>query len=193
MAALKSLNLPINIPNILTISRILLIPIFIIALLKGMFSAALLIFTFAAISDALDGLLARYFKQYSVLGAILDPIADKLLLSSSYVCLAVLNVIPDWLSVLVITRDILIVLAIAVFTMVDIEIEFKPTMVSKWTTVAQLVTIMLVLLNPAIPEIAILKLSFFWLTAVLTILSGFHYVYVGMNIIQDASNGGGKK
>jgi len=185
---LKPINLTINIPNILTISRILLIPLFIISLLKGMFSAALLIFTFAAISDALDGLLAKYLNQYSVLGAILDPIADKLLLSSSFVCLAVLNIIPGWLAVLVITRDILIVLAIAIFTMVDIKIEIKPSMVSKWTTVAQLATIILVLLNPTIPEIGILKLIFIWITATLTILSAFHYVYVGMNIIQDASN-----
>lgn len=154
-----------------------------------MFSAALLIFTFAAISDALDGLLARYFNQYTVLGSILDPIADKLLLSSSFVCLAVLKVVPGWLSVIVITRDILIVLAIAIFTMVDIKIEIKPSLVSKWTTVAQLVTIILVLLNPTIPEIGILKLIFIWITATLTILSAFHYVYVGMNIIQDDSNG----
>ena len=186
---MKPLNLPINIPNILTISRILLVPLFIISLLKGKFSAALLIFTFAAISDALDGLLARYFNQYSVLGAILDPIADKLLLSSSFVCLAVLNVVPGWLSVIVITRDILIVLAIAIFTMVDIKIEIKPSLVSKWTTVAQLVTIILVLLTAIIPEIDILKLIFIWIAAALTILSAFHYIYVGMNIIQDAPDG----
>lgn len=158
-----------------------------------MYSAALLIFTFAAISDALDGLLARYFNQYTVLGSILDPIADKLLLSSSFVCLAVLNVIPDWLSVIVITRDILIVLAIAIFNLVDIKIEIKPSLVSKWTTVAQLVTIMLVLLNSAIPEIGILKLIFIWITATLTIFSAFHYVYYAMNIIQDASNGRGEE
>ena len=158
-----------------------------------MFTAALLIFTFAAISDALDGLLARYFNQYSELGSILDPIADKLLLSSSFVCLAVLNVVPGWLSVIVITRDILIVLAIAIFTMVNIKFKIKPSLISKWTTVAQLVTIILVLLIPSIPEISILKVIFIWITATLTIFSAFHYVYVGMNIIQDASNGQGKE
>ena len=154
-----------------------------------MFSTALLIFTFAAISDALDGLLARYFNQYSVLGSILDPIADKLLLSSSFVCLAVLDVVPGWLSVIVITRDILIVLAIAIFIMVDIEIKIKPSLLSKWTTVAQLVTIILVLLAHTIPQIGILIPVFIWITAALTILSAFHYVYYAMNIIQDASNG----
>jgi cardiolipin synthase len=154
-----------------------------------MFSTALLIFTFAAISDALDGLLARYFNQYSELGSILDPIADKLLLSSSFVCLAVLDVVPGWLSVIVITRDILIVLAIGIFIMVDIEIKIKPSVLSKWTTVAQLVTIILVLLAQTFSPIDKLIPAFLWITAGLTILSAFHYVYYAMNIIQDAASG----
>ena len=86
---MKQRNSAINIPNILTIIRILLIPLFIIFLLKNMFHLALLVFTIAAISDALDGLIARYLDQRTLLGAYLDPLADKLLLSSAFIILAI--------------------------------------------------------------------------------------------------------
>ena len=181
----------INFPNILTIFRILLIPLFVILLLKNLFSYALLVFTIAAISDGLDGLLARYFNQYSVLGAYLDPIADKLLLGSAFVCLAVLKIIPPWLTVIVLSRDILIVIGIALFTIAGINIKVKPTLVSKCTTFVQVLTIFLSLLNPQIPDahtiIWSLRWSLFWLTAGFTIASGLHYIYLGLNIFQDAS------
>lgn len=153
-----------------------------------MFNFALVVFTLAAVSDGLDGLMARYFNQYTVLGAYLDPIADKLLLSSSFVCLAILRMLPGWLTVIVITRDILIVLAIAVFTITDIKIEVKPTIDSKFTTVAQLLTVILVLFNPHFPGAIVLKRIIFWATAAITTFSGFHYIYIGMNIIQEGSN-----
>ena len=110
-----------------------------------MLSFALLVFSIAAVSDGLDGLFARYFNQYSVLGAYLDPIADKLLLVSAFVSLAVLKIIPPWLTVIVISRDIMIVIGILIFAMIDIPIEMKPSLVSKCTTVAQLSTIFLTL------------------------------------------------
>ncbi|MCG2754607.1 MAG: CDP-alcohol phosphatidyltransferase family protein [Desulfobacteraceae bacterium] len=87
---MKQRNFAINIPNILTIIRILLVPLFIIFLLKDMFHFALLVFTVAAISDGLDGLFARYLDQRTLLGAYLDPLADKLLLTSAFVVLAVI-------------------------------------------------------------------------------------------------------
>ncbi len=177
----------INIPNILTVIRILLTPLFVIFLLRGMFSFALLVFSIAAISDALDGLLARYFNQYSVLGAYLDPIADKLLLVSAFVSLAVLKIIPPWLTVIVISRDILIVTGISIFAITDVHIEMKPSLVSKCTTVAQLSTIFLTLLDPQIPGAHTIKLSLFWITAGLTITSGLHYIYFGLNVLQNAS------
>lgn len=175
----------INIPNILTVTRILLTPLFVIFLLRDMFSFALLVFSVAAISDALDGLLARYFNQFSLLGAYLDPIADKLLLVSAFVSLAVLKIIPPWLTVIVMSRDILIVTGISVFAMTDVHIEMKPSLVSKCTTVAQLSTIFLMLLDPKIPGAHTIKLSMFWITAGLTISSGLHYIYFGLNVLQD--------
>jgi len=184
----KPFRLPINIPNILTIIRILLIPLFIISLLREMVSFALLIFTLAAISDGLDGLFARIFNQYTELGAYLDPIADKLLLTSSFVCLAVLKMLPNWLTVIVITRDILILLGLAIFTMTNIKFRIQPTVASKLTTVTQLVTVILVLLNPQFSGALLTKRILIWTTAVLTIFSGFHYIYIGMNIIQESAN-----
>jgi cardiolipin synthase (CMP-forming) len=179
--------LNINIPNILTIIRILLTPLFVIFLLRDMFSFALLVFSIAAVSDGLDGLLARYFNQYSVLGAYLDPIADKLLLVSAFVSLAVLKIIPPWLTVIVISRDIMIVIGILIFAMTDIPIEMKPSLVSKCTTVAQLFTIFLTLLDPQIPVAQIIKQLLFWITAGLTIISGLHYIYFGLNVLQNAT------
>lgn len=185
---MKRFNLPINIPNILTIIRILLIPLFIISLLREMVSFALLIFTIAAISDGLDGLCARLFNQYTELGAYLDPIADKLLLTSSFVCLAVLNMLPNWLTVIVITRDTLIVLGLAIFTMTNIKFRIKPIVASKLTTVTQLVTVIWVLLNPQFSGALLAKRVLVWATASITIFSGFHYIYIGMNIIQEDAN-----
>jgi len=171
----------------LTIMRILLTPLFVIFLLRDMFSFALLVFSIAAVSDGLDGLLARYFNQYSVLGAYLDPIADKLLLVSAFVSLAVLKIIPPWLTVIVISRDIMIVIGILIFAMTDIPIEMKPSLVSKCTTVAQLFTIFLTLLDPQLPGVLIIKQSLFWITAGLTITSGLHYIYFGLNVLQKAT------
>ena len=178
--------MPINIPNILTVIRILLTPLFVIFLIKDLLASALLVFSIAAISDGLDGLLAKYFNQYSLLGAYLDPIADKLLLTSAFISLAVLKIIPAWLAVIVLSRDILIVTGIAVFAISNIHIEINPSFVSKCTTVAQVSTIITALLNTQIHSVNIIKWPLLWLTAVLTMISGFHYIYIGLNLLQNA-------
>jgi cardiolipin synthase len=190
---METRSLSINIPNILTVIRILLTPLFVIFLLKNLFHFALLVFAIAAISDGLDGLIARYFNQYSLLGAYLDPIADKLLLASAFVSLAVLKIIPPWLAVIVLSRDILIITGIAVFALTDIPIEINPSLVSKWTTVAQFLTILLTLFDPGIPIIQVIERTLFWITAVLTISSGLHYVYIGLNMLQNSYGKNQKK
>ena len=120
----------INIPNILTLIRILLTPLFVIFLLKNLYSSALIVFTIAGISDGLDGFIARYFNQRTTLGAYLDPIADKILLTAAYASLAILNIIPPWLTVIVISRDVLIAIGMFIFTMTNIRVEIKPSIVS---------------------------------------------------------------
>ncbi len=174
----------IGIPNILTLIRILLTPLFIIFLIKGLLLAALLVFSLAGVSDGLDGFIARYFNQKTKLGAYLDPIADKLLLVSAYICLGVLEMIPSWLAVIVISRDVLILLGIAIFTIFVVRVEIRPSMVSKLTTVAQLFTIFWVLLNTAITSAAGIQTALFWITAILTTASCLHYTYVGLTTLQ---------
>jgi len=185
--------LPINIPNILTVLRILIAPLFVIFLLKGLTQFALLAFAIAGISDGLDGLIARYFDQRTTLGAYLDPIADKLLLVSAFVSLAVFKFIPGWLAVIVISRDVVIMIGFAIFSINNIVVKIKPSPVGKCTTVIQLVTVFLVLLDPKIIGVFYMKWSLFWSVAVITILSGLHYMYVGLNILQEgAKNNQGK-
>ena len=188
---MKKLKAPINIPNMLTILRILITPLFVICLMKGMSFSALLLFTIAGISDGLDGLLARYFNQTSVLGAYLDPIADKLLLTSSYATLAIIKIIPGWVAVLVISRDILIFLGIAIITIVKANIEIRPRIISKCTTVVQLLTIFVILLNFKNAYNYYIINILYYITVAFTIISGLHYIYIGLNILQEVSANNG--
>ncbi len=184
MKPLKTSNRPINIPNSLTVARIVMTPLFIILLMKNLFGLALVLFSLAAVSDGLDGFIARYFNQRTVMGAYLDPIADKFLLSTSFIALAILEIIPAWLTVIVISRDILILAGIAIFTINDIKVSIKPSIVSKCTTAVQLATVFIVLLGFRFSVVSVAKQVAFWTAAVLTVLSGLHYILAGISILQ---------
>ncbi len=186
----KRTNTAINIPNILTLVRILLTPVFIILLLNSQFTLALFVFTLAGLSDALDGFIARYFNQRTVLGAYLDPLADKLLLLSAYVSLAILESVPEWLAVIVISRDLIIIMGIAILTITNKPYEVRPSIVSKLTTAIQISTIFLALLNPKLPRFETVQSCMFLATAAITMISGFHYIYIGMNQLQQNSTSG---
>jgi len=176
--------LSINLPNTITVIRILLVPLFIITMQKHLFPLSLVVFTVAAISDGLDGLFARFLNQRTSLGAYLDPIADKMLLVSAFITLAIQEIVPFWLAVIVISRDILIMTGVLICAMADIHIKIQPSIISKCTTVAQLSTVFISLLNQLTP----LMLSANWTTALyggmstLTVISGLHYIYKGLNI-----------
>jgi len=181
---MKNAGRSINIPNILTIARILMTPLFVILLMKGLFGLALVIFSLATVTDGLDGFIARYFNQRTLMGAYLDPIADKFLLSAAFITLAILTVIPAWLTVIVISRDILIVAGIVIFAINDIKVKIRPSIVSKFTTAFQLGTIIIVLLGIYYPVVEIAELPALWATAGLTILSGLHYMLAGIGTLQ---------
>jgi cardiolipin synthase len=181
---MKITDRSINIPNILTVARILMTPLFVILLMKDLFGLALVIFSLATVTDGLDGFIARYFNQRTIMGAYLDPIADKFLLSAAFITLAILTVIPAWLTVIVISRDILIVAGIAIFTINDIKVNIKPSIASKFTTAFQLGTIIIVLLGFHYPAVEIAELPALWATTGLTILSGLHYILAGIGILQ---------
>jgi cardiolipin synthase len=177
-------NKTINVPNALTLTRLLLTPLFVILLLRDQRFAALIVFTLAGISDGLDGLIARWFNQRTVIGAYLDPVADKVLLVSAFVCLAILGIIPDWLAVIVLSRDMLIVIGIALLTLTEKKFRIQPSLVSKCATAAQTVMVMVALMAPGITGLRTVQLPLLWATAVLTTISGLHYVYIGMIILQ---------
>jgi len=178
-----------NIPNLLTLLRIILVPIVVIFLIQGSFEKALLAFVVAAATDALDGFLARALGQHTLLGAYLDPVADKALLASSFVTLSVLNVIPGWLTVIVISRDIVILLGIMVLSLISIEVKIHPSVVSKINTAMQLITILMVLSDRSFPgyvhELGLIGL--FFITAFFTIVSGLDYMKKGQKLINHAA------
>lgn len=174
----------LNAPNFLSLGRLLLTPLFVILLLRGQMRSALLIFILAGISDGLDGLIARCFGQRTLLGAYLDPVADKALLMSAFVCLAILGIVPEWLTVVVLSRDILIVIGIAIFTLTGKAFRIRPSLASKCTTAAQIVTVAVSLTAPIYGGVRVLQPPLIWVCATLTVASGLHYVWLGLAILQ---------
>jgi cardiolipin synthase len=135
----------LSIPNLITLARILSVPIMVWAIVTGWMLVAFLLFLAAGLSDAIDGYLAKRFAMTSELGAYLDPLADKALIVSIYVTLGISGDIPRWLVILVVSRDIMIVAAVLLSWLVGKPVPMKPLLVSKLNTVAQIVFAGLVL------------------------------------------------
>lgn len=164
-------------PNLLTLLRLIFIPLTVIAVLENHYIWALSLFIVAGISDGLDGLLARLLEQKTVLGQYLDPIADKLLLSTMFLVLSTAHKIPWSVTVLVFARDIIIVIIAALLYATTSIRSFPPSIWGKANTLAQIVTIPLVLLREisASPWIVWSRYVAIRLTVALTIFSGVHY------------------
>ncbi len=177
-----------TVPNILTIIRILLTPVFVMAYTSENFNLAWILFAIAGLTDALDGFLARIWNQRTQLGAMLDPLADKALLVTSFICLAVKGWIPLWFTVLVVSRDAIIVggLALLNFWGVEVRSRIKPIWVSKFTTAAQILLVIFVMIQHtfSLSYPTILTL-FVWLTAAGTIVSGFAYMRMGFELFAE--------
>jgi len=165
-----------TIPNLITTLRIILVPIFIIYLINGKFLAALTVFILAGLSDGADGLVARLLNQKSRLGSYLDPLADKFLLIAAFVALAAKDVIPAWLTVTVITRDILILLGVLILFLNKQNFMIRPSILSKITTCLQLGTVFLVLAKNHIQLFSGMIPSVYVVTGIFTITSGLHYM-----------------
>ncbi len=172
-----------NFPNLLTLIRILLIPLFVILIINQSLWWALIIFALAGITDGIDGLIARITHQRTELGAYLDPIADKLLLSAGFITLAIIEMVPSWLAVIVIARDMIILLGILVMILTHIPLKVQPSTISKITTSLQISTILLVLMAPYGIALKHLATVAIYGTMFFTILSGAHYIYVGTKIL----------
>jgi cardiolipin synthase (CMP-forming) len=172
---------PINIPNMLTVGRFVLTPVFIILLLRHQYGHALVIFAIASVSDALDGFIARRYDQRTPLGACLDPIADKLLHASAYITMTLLGLIPAWITVLVIVRDVTLVLGVAVITLTRKPYEVRPTIFGKASTLFQMLYVVVTLLDPQQLSMAAMHPILLWVTAMVTAFSGLHYFFNGMS------------
>lgn len=177
-----------NISNALTLFRLVLVPIFLIALIYDRLGFALAFFVLAGVTDVLDGFTARYLKQQTILGAYLDPLADKLLMTVSYISLAVTALMPAWLAVVVVTKDLFVSLGVGILYFSGQKVAAVPTLWGKQTTFLQIVTVVLVLLG-ALQEIESADLRpLFWLTALVTTASGLHYVLRGVRSLPPSAN-----
>jgi cardiolipin synthase (CMP-forming) len=183
-----------TIPNFLTVIRMVLIPVFVIALYYQRFALALFVFLCAGVSDGLDGMLARRFNQKSQLGTILDPIADKLLLVTSFVTLSMPSImtrsaipspygnlhlpVPFWVTTAVISRDVFIIVGAAAINVVTGFRNFRPSWLGKANTVVQIVAILIILLATHVPVLRGYVLPTVYLTVfAFALLSGVHYIF----------------
>ncbi len=179
-----------SIPNLITLARILLVPVVVWAIASGQMRLAFLLFLAAAISDAVDGFLAKRFGMQTELGAYLDPAADKVMIVSIYATLGVSGVIPLWIVILVVSRDLLIVGAIILSWLVGNPVAIKPHVVSKLNTAVQIFYVVLVLAAHGFGfAYDIMLTAVMAAVAVLTLLSIGFYVGDWMRHMNSADSG----
>ncbi|MDX8407080.1 MAG: CDP-alcohol phosphatidyltransferase family protein, partial [Mariprofundaceae bacterium] len=171
----------LNIPNILTLARIIITPFIVYAILEGQPALALLLMGIAGITDMLDGAIARMFNQRSTVGAFMDPLADKLMLISTIVALYFPGHIPTFLFLAVLFRDAVIVIGAMAYEMVTGKLEMAPLFTSKVTTFLQIILVLCVLSDMAwqLPGAGILQ-AVTWLTFAFTCVSGIQYMVLWM-------------
>lgn len=172
----------LNLPNTITIARIVIIPLFITAVIYKRYDYALYLFVVAALTDTLDGLIARLTNQKTVFGTFLDPLADKFLLVTSFILFSMNGWLPKWLTITVISRDIIVIIGWVLIYLTTHISNVQPTLTGKAAIAMQLIVLCYVLLTvnivslPKIPDVLIL------VTAALTIISGLHYIYRGLKL-----------
>jgi cardiolipin synthase (CMP-forming) len=166
-------------PNLLTLLRICLAPFLVAAILEGRFALSFVLFIVAGLTDAFDGALARWLKQRSMLGHYLDPVADKLLLSTIFLVLMHEGLIPTTVTVLVFGRDVGILLVAAILYAAVGRREFKPSIFGKANTIAQVSAVAAVLLHQLTDAhwIVVFRMLALDATIVLTVVSGLHYAW----------------
>lgn len=183
-----------QLPNLLTFSRIALVPVLILVLKDRDYAMALLVFLLAGASDALDGWIAKRWRYTTRFGAILDPVADKFLLVSSYMMLMLLDHLPFWLVLTVVFRDLLIIGGYLVYTSVVGPAQMRPSHLSKFNTFAQILLVVAVLVHEASGlDYSLLLDGLVWLVFTTTVASGVHYVVVwGVLAASKPARRGGK-
>lgn len=174
-----------NLANKISIARIILIPFFITAIIYSRMDIALLLFVLAIISDGVDGFIARAMDQKTKLGTIIDPIADKLLLTSAFICLAISPNIaghlrmPPYVPIIIISRDVIIILGSVIVHLITGDVKAAPSIIGKVTTFFQMMTIVSILIHF---EYSFLVWNF---TVFLTVVSGMDYVVKGSRLLSE--------
>ena len=167
-----------QIPNLLTLARIAAVPVLILFLYEGRYGAALAVFVLAGITDGLDGWIAKRFKCVTRLGSILDPLADKILIVSTYVMLVLAGDLPFWLILLIGFRDLGIIAGVLVLNTLNGHVQMQPSLLSKVNTFLQISLVILVMVERigfiALEPVAEILL---WFVAATTVASAIHYVY----------------
>lgn len=167
----------LNIPNLISLARVILVPVVFWLLLTGQTQWAFVLFVIAGISDGVDGYLAKRYGWTTELGAYLDPLADKLLIVSIFVALGVKAALPSWLVIAVVSRDILIVMGVVLSWLLNHPVRIKPAIVSKVNTVSQIILAATVLADDGFGlGLEAARIALVWITGALTIASLVTYL-----------------
>ena len=175
--------MPLGLANWLTILRILLIPVFVSLMVYRRVGWALAVFVLAGLTDALDGYVARTHGRKTRLGAFLDPMADKLLLTASFVTLTYRGLLPFWITAVVLSRDLLLMLGAVLVHMSGGQVTPAPTFLGKATTAIQMATVLVAILVGYSLMAKSVRVGFVWATAILTVASGAQYLYQGSRML----------
>lgn len=168
----------LSLPNLLTLLRIMITPLIVYLIIAEQIWLALGLMIIAGLTDMLDGLIARFFNQRTTVGAYLDPLADKIMLISLVITLYHINQVPFFLFLTIIFRDALIVIGAITYEMVTRSLKMEPSFVSKATTFAQIIYVVMLILNMASPISEIWITITMWTTFALTFASGMHYLVI---------------
>lgn len=164
-------------PNLITVTRVLFVPVVIWLVIRGAHTPAFALFVLAGLSDAVDGFLARHYHWRTELGAYLDPVADKLLLVGIYLSLGMLGHMPAWLVLAVVSRDVLIVVAVMLSWMLDRAVEVRPSRISKANTFGQIILAGLVLAQLGFaPALLVIVTPLTWIVGIITLVSAGVYL-----------------
>ncbi len=175
----------LTLANRLTILRILMTPVIAVLLLYRQMGIALTLFLLAAVTDGLDGLVARSWKQKTTLGMVLDPVADKFLLTAAVITLTVLDELPRWFTIFVVSRDVLIIGGSMILYMFLGKMSLPPTWLGKLTTGFQFVTVLAAMLDNFLPGLGVTILPLAVITLAFTAASGLGYVVRGARLLND--------
>ena len=179
------LDATLNLPNLLTIIRIVLVPVFLFLTLTNSLYIAAVVFAVAGLTDLVDGIIARRLKTVTKFGADLDPVADKLLLSTAFIALAIKGFIPIWLTVIVVARDTIMITTVIILKRMKYVVNTRPMIAGKLTTFFQVISVLFALLTRGGPAIYL----FYIFTAIITLIGAAGYILREIRLFKRSKSG----